>query len=270
MNKSVHSHLWMLVLAITLAVTTSGCATKKYVRTQTGIVNQRVTEVETRTNEQMAAMSAKEQADIPRVEERITTTDNRVTEVANSAQQANASAAQANSSAAQANQLAQANQAKIDANQKGITALETLAENAWNYQLIEKGDVTFGFNKSSLGNDAKIALDLIAQKAQSMPRAVIELEGFTDKTGGKDYNLALSRRRAEAVARYLVRQNVPLRGIHIIGLGEEDPPASLTADLQAVAPNATPRDVRRLARRVYIRVYAPATAIAGEAARSQP
>jgi outer membrane protein OmpA-like peptidoglycan-associated protein len=98
----------------------------------------------------------------------------------------------------------------------------------------------------------------------------VELQGFTDKTGDKDYNLALSRRRAEAVARYLVSQNVPLRGIHVIGLGAEDPPPSLTADLQAVDPNATPQDVRRLARRVYIRVYAPATSIAGEAARSRP
>jgi OmpA-OmpF porin, OOP family len=270
MNKSVHSHLWMLVLAITLAVSTSGCATKKYVRTQTGIVDQRVTKVEKKTNEQISYLNAKEQADISRVDERITTTDSRVTEVANTAQQANASAAQANASAAQANQLAEANQAKIEANQKGITALETFAENAWNYQLIEKGDVTFAFNKSSLGNDARIALDLIAQKAQSMPRAVVELEGFTDKTGGKDYNLALSRRRAEAVARYLVTQNVPLRNIHIIGLGAEDPPASLKADLQTVDPNASPQAVRRLARRVYIRVYAPATAVAGEAARSQP
>ena len=270
MNKSLHNHLGMVALAITLAAATSGCATKKYVRTQTGIVNDRVTQVETRTNEQIAALSAKEQADISRVDERITTTDNKVNEVSNMAQQANSSAAQANSSAAQANQLAQANQAKIDANAKGIAAIETLAENAWNYQLIEKGDVTFGFNKSTLGDDAKIALDLIAQKAQSMPRAVVELQGFTDKTGGKDYNLALSRRRAEAVARYLVKQNVPLRGIHVIGLGKEDPPPSLTADLQAVDPNATSADVRRLARRVYIRVYAPATAIAGEAARSRP
>jgi outer membrane protein OmpA-like peptidoglycan-associated protein len=95
------------------------------------------------------------------------------------------------------------------------------------------------------------------------------LQGFTDKIGSKNYNLALSRRRAEAVARYLTRQNVPLRGIHVIGLGEENPPASLTADLKAMDPNASPQEVRRLARRVYIRVYAPATAIAGEAARQQ-
>jgi outer membrane protein OmpA-like peptidoglycan-associated protein len=263
MNESIRNRLLMIVLPITMVVITSGCATRRYVRSQTGIVNQRVSELEAKTNEQMAAMSAKEQADISRVDERITTTDNRVAEVATAAQQANATAAQAR-------QLALANQAKSDANSQAIAEFNKLAEDAWNYQLIEKGDVTFAFAKSDLGKDAKTALDLIAQRAQSMPRAVVELQGFTDKVGGKNYNLALSRRRAEAVARYLVRQNVPLRGIHIIGLGEEDPPPSLTADLQAVDPNASSREARGLARRVYIRVYAPATAIAGEAARSQP
>jgi outer membrane protein OmpA-like peptidoglycan-associated protein len=148
--------------------------------------------------------------------------------------------------------------------------MATLAENAWNFQMIEKGDVTFGFNKSELDNDAKIALDVIAQKAQTTPRSVVELEGFTDKVGSKEYNLVLSRRRAEAVARYLVGKSIPLRNVHIIGLGEEAPPAELTADLAAVDPNPTRKDAARLARRVYIRVYAPATAIAGEAARSEP
>jgi outer membrane protein OmpA-like peptidoglycan-associated protein len=158
-----------------------------------------------------------------------------------------------------------ASEAKIQANASGIAALNTLAENAWNYQLIEKGDVTFGFNKADLDSGAKAALDVIAQKAASMPRAEVELQGFTDKIGSKNYNLALSRRRADAVARYLARQNVPLRGIHVIGLGEENPPASLLA----LDPNASHQEARRLARRVYIRVYAPATAIAGEAARQQ-
>jgi len=260
--KSGHSIIWMIVVTITLALATFGCATKKFVHQQTGAVNARVTQLETKTNQQIAALSAKEHADISRVDERITTTDSRVTEVSNMAQQAG-------SSAAQANQLAEANQAKIEDNAKGIAAMQTFAENAWNFQMIEKGDVTFAFNKATLDNEARVALDLIAQKAASMPRAVVELQGFTDKVGSKDYNLALSRRRAEAVARYLVRQNIPLRNIHMIGLGKEDPPRKLTSDLVAVDPNAGPAEIRRLARRVYVRVYAPSTAIAGEAARQQ-
>ena len=108
-----------------------------------------------------------------------------------------------------------------------------------------------------IGTAMVICAPVIAQKAAAMPRAEVELQGFTDKIGSKNYNLALSRRRADGVARYLARQNVPLRGIHVIGLGEENPPASL----EAVDPNTSRQEARRLARRVYIRVYAPATAI---------
>lgn len=265
MIKFVHSMLWTIV-PITIALAASGCATKKFVRQQTGAVNARVNTLETKTNQQMAAMSAKERADISRVDERVTTLDSQLSAVSGVANKANSTASEASQAAMQANQLAEANQAKIDSNAKEMA---TLAENAWNYQVIEKGDVTFGFNQATLNNTAKMALDQIAQKAKTMPRAVVELEGFTDKVGSRSYNLALSRRRADAVARYLVSQSVPLRGIHVIGLGEEAPPAGLVADEDAVNPNATPRELQRLARRVRIRVYAPATSIAGEAARQQ-
>jgi outer membrane protein OmpA-like peptidoglycan-associated protein len=248
----------MIVLPITFGLATSGCATKKYVRTQVDVVNQRVSHVETKTNGQMASLANKHDADISQVRERIMTTDNKVAENA-------AAIRQTDATAAQVLQTAQTNESKISANATGISNLAA----AMNYTLIEKGDVTFGFNKSALDNDAKVALDLIIQKAQTAPRAVVELVGFTDPIGSTQYNLALSRRRAEAVQRYLVKNNVPLRGIHIVGMGEEQPPASLTADVQAVDPNASPQDIRRLARRVYIRVYSTGLA-QGEAARSAP
>jgi outer membrane protein OmpA-like peptidoglycan-associated protein len=186
------------------------------------------------------------------------TTDNKVAENA-------AAIRQTDATAAQAMQTAQSNESKISANEAAVSKLE----GAMNYTLIEKGDVTFGFNKSALDDEAKVALDVIIQKAQSSPRTVVELVGFTDPIGSTQYNLALSRRRAEAVQRYLIKNNVPLRGIHIVGMGKEQPPASLTADVQAVDPNASPQDIRRLARRVYIRVYSTGLA-QGEAARSAP
>jgi OOP family OmpA-OmpF porin len=265
MNTSTRNVLGIFAVTITLALAYSGCATRTYVRRQTGKVDQRVSALETKTNQQMAALSAKHQADISRVDERITTTDAKLAEVSGVAQQAVASAAEANKTGQANQEKIDASEAKIQANATGIAAWSTLAENAWNYQLIEKGDVTFGFNKADLNSAAKAALDVIAQKAAAMPRAEIELQGFTDQIGSKNYNLALSRRRADAVARYLARKDVPLRGIHVIGLGEEKPPASLLA----MDPGASPQEARRLARRVYIRVYAPATAIAGEAARQQ-
>jgi outer membrane protein OmpA-like peptidoglycan-associated protein len=252
----------MTFVTIVLALTISGCATKKFVRQQTGAVNAHVSSLETKTNEQISYLHNKEQNDISRVNELIATTDNRLNDVTTMAQQAGVSAGRAN-------QLAQANEARIEANSKQISAMQMLAESAWNFQVIEKGNVTFAFNKSTLDNDAMLTLDRIAQKASSTSRAVVELEGFTDKVGSKDYNLALSRRRAEAVARYLVQRDVPLRGIHIIGFGEEKPPAGSVSDTANVSSNPTAAELRRLARRVSVRVYAPMTASAGEAARQQ-
>jgi outer membrane protein OmpA-like peptidoglycan-associated protein len=50
------------------------------------------------------------------------------------------------------------------------------------------------------------------------------VEGFTDSTGDKAYNEALSRKRADAVVTYLVsKHDVPIYRIHMIGLGEDKP-----------------------------------------------
>jgi hypothetical protein len=123
--------------------------------------------------------------------------------------------------------------------------------------LIETGNVTFGVSRSELTDAARATLDALVQRALAQPRTVIEVEGFTDRTGPQSYNLALSQRRAESVARYLVKQNVPLKSISMIGLGEESTPELLAAEFLALDPNANVSDVKSLSRRVRVRVYAP-------------
>jgi len=176
-------------------------------------------------------------------------------------------AQQAGGTASQAQQMAEENQTKISTNSTQISNLTTGVANALNYQLVEKGDVTFGFNKSDLTPATKAAIDSIIEKVQTLPRSVVELVGFTDRIGSHGYNLALSRRRAEAVQRYLVRKQVPLRAIHIVGLGEEAPPADLVAE---AGPNVTSRERDRLARRVQIRVYGAGDITQGTASRDEP
>jgi len=258
MSTSKHRLITSICLPVTLALAISGCATKKYVQNQVNAVNHEVSEVEAKTNKKIASLSNKQHNDISQVQERIMTVDAKVAANAAAAQQANATASQAL-------QTAQSNTQAIDANKTEITNLA----NGMNYTLIEKSDVTFGFNKSNLDKTAQTTLDSVVSKAQTAPRAVVELLGFTDTIGSKQYNLALSRRRAEAVQRYLVRNNIPLRGITIVGLGEEKPPAGLESDILAQNPNATPRERRRAARRVLIRLYSTGVG-QGEAARSTP
>jgi len=80
----------------------------------------------------------------------------------------------------------------------------------------------------------------------------VELVGFTDATGPQDYNLNLSRERADSVQRYLVAQKVPLHAIHMVGLGAETPPSGLEGDTSS---NANKSEADRASRRVLIRIF---------------
>jgi outer membrane protein OmpA-like peptidoglycan-associated protein len=129
--------------------------------------------------------------------------------------------------------------------------------NDFNYTVVETGNVTFRFNKWELTPEAKVALDLMIQKVAATPRPLVEVLGYTDDIGPTSYNLTLSRRRAEAVARYLVQNNVPLKSISLLGLGKEQTPQLLAAEVETFNPNASKQELRGLARRVRIRLYAP-------------
>src|SRR5882724_6391405 len=89
------------------------------------------------------------------------------------------------------------------------------------------GDVTvlFKFNSAELTSDGKQQLDqLVTSQVGNLRRYFIAIQGFTDKVGAAEYNLNLSRRRAEAVQTYLVAQhNVPVFRIQIVGLGKDKP-----------------------------------------------
>ena len=232
-----------------LVLAASGCATKKYVSKQIGIVDHRLSKNQTQTNEQLA----KQHGEISYLNERVTTTDNKLSAVANTAEQAN-------STAGQAQQQAQTNATAIEAGASQIEAhsaeLVKLTNN-FNYTLADTGNVMFRFNKWDLTSAAKTALDAMIQKATATPRSMIEVVGYTDDIGPASYNLTLSRRRAEAVARYLVQNNVPLKSISLIGLGEEQSPQLLADEVEGIRPNASKAELRGQARRVRIRLYTP-------------
>jgi outer membrane protein OmpA-like peptidoglycan-associated protein len=124
-----------------------------------------------------------------------------------------------------------------------------------NFQLVTTEKVYFGLNRSELTKEEREKLDQAVQSIQNMKNFVIEIAGYTDRTGSRAANLELSRRRANAVVRYLtVQHNIPLRKIHDIGAGSEFPDAD----------NST-RAARKENRRVDIRIYS----LDGEAG-SQP
>ncbi len=200
-------------LLILVALATPGCATKKFVRTQVGTVDQRVSDVDKKQTEALANLEGKEQKDVSRVEERAMGAENKANEAARAAQVADQKATQADQTARNATDLAQQAQSRIGDVQRAVADIDK-------FKLVSSEDVLFGFGKATLTDDGKAKLDSLLQATQSAPRYVLEVEGFTDRTGSKEYNLVLSRRRADAVVRYMVDHGIPLRNIHMIGLGE--------------------------------------------------
>jgi outer membrane protein OmpA-like peptidoglycan-associated protein len=90
----------------------------------------------------------------------------------------------------------------------------------------------FAFDRSELDPQALGVVDRIAQ-VMNHPRATtrkISLEGHTDNVGAADYNMALSKRRVDAVAAELVKQGMQADRIATQAFGETRP----------VAPNRNP------------------------------
>jgi OOP family OmpA-OmpF porin len=57
-------------------------------------------------------------------------------------------------------------------------------------------------------------------------KAKLKIEGYTDSIGSESYNLELSRKRAQAVADYLISQGIDNGRLQVIPMGESNPIAS--------------------------------------------
>jgi OOP family OmpA-OmpF porin len=88
------------------------------------------------------------------------------------------------------------------------------------------GDLLFDSGEAKLVAAADADLSVVLATVRARQPAEIRITGYTDADGTAEYNLTLSRRRARAVARYLVTRGVPRRQIKVIGRGESDPVAS--------------------------------------------
>jgi peptidoglycan-associated lipoprotein len=75
-----------------------------------------------------------------------------------------------------------------------------------------------------------------AQFLQANKQSKAMLEGHTDERGGREYNLALGQKRAEAVRRALALLGVSESQIEAVSFGKEKPAAS-GSDESALAKN---------------------------------
>jgi outer membrane protein OmpA-like peptidoglycan-associated protein len=113
---------------------------------------------------------------------------------------------------------------KTDATNRNLTALDEKFQKRNNYQIASTKTVLFKFDSAKLDKDNMTPLDEIAAAIMQNPDAILVLEGHTDSTGDKDYNIRLGERRVEAVKRYLaVDKGVPVYRIEEISFGSEKP-----------------------------------------------
>jgi OOP family OmpA-OmpF porin len=86
----------------------------------------------------------------------------------------------------------------------------------------------FGFDSADLTEEGKQAIEdyrkqVRPELAQAFAGIIV---GHTDSTGDPNYNLDLSKRRAQAVSDYLVSTGVSEEKLRVLGRGAEDPIAS--------------------------------------------
>jgi outer membrane protein OmpA-like peptidoglycan-associated protein len=131
---------------------------------------------------------------------------------------------------------------------EGIVILSRNVDGTLKYKMAKSGVVLFALGQKTLDKEAKAALDEFSGAASGQDRFVIEIQGFTDKTGDVASNEILSQARAEAVARYLANEhNIPLHNITLLGSG-------------VASGEQKTRDERKQSRKVELRMLVPEVA----------
>jgi OOP family OmpA-OmpF porin len=96
-----------------------------------------------------------------------------------------------------------------------------------NRMVIRLVGLTFQSGQDVVRPQYRALLEKLRQAADVFPRSQITIEGHTDSYGGDENNLALSRRRAEAVSAFMTSQlSVPAFRISAVGYGETQPIAN--------------------------------------------
>jgi len=240
----------MMTIGLALSLVGTGCVTKKYVAKTVAPVEQRVGSTESKDTEQDKAIT-KQGAQIEGIDRNLSQTNEKLIDIDAKATRAGEAAKAVDEKAGNAQQVADgARQAAGGARtfaEQGLNRLGQTVESMNKFQMAKSESVLFGFNQDTLSDEAKAQLGELGNQAKRISRYVIEVQGFTDKSGPATYNDILSERRAHAVARYLANQyQIPVRAIAILGSGYAQP----VADDQR-------RDGRKMNRRVEVRLWVP-------------
>jgi outer membrane protein OmpA-like peptidoglycan-associated protein len=204
------------LLSTTLLIATTGCATKSWVRQemskQDAQVNQRIGQVDERIG-----------AETQRVDQRFDSVDGRVTQEAQKTDSMGVRVGAVESSMTSTSEAARAARERADAAMAKADSVDSrmtrLWNNRYNTKIVETINVQFGFDRSELDDGAQTALLGVVKEMQANPGLTVELVGYTDMRGARDYNYTLSQRRVDSVRRFLVEKGVQVGRIQAVGLG---------------------------------------------------
>lgn len=82
--------------------------------------------------------------------------------------------------------------------------------------------VYFDFDRATLTPAGRQVVDQAIAAAKNGGNPQIQIVGHTDTAGASDYNIALSNRRADAVADYMVAHGIPAEEIQVAADGEQN------------------------------------------------
>ena len=91
--------------------------------------------------------------------------------------------------------------------------------------------VYFDYDSFVVRAEARPVIETHARFLQANKQRKANLEGHTDERGGREYNLALGQKRAEAVRRALTLLGVPDSQLEAVSYGKEKPAAEGSDEL---------------------------------------
>ena len=245
---TIRKSIMAAVVAFGMVAATTGCATKKFVRTS----------VDTRAQELSGRMDNQDKT--------IQGAQGSIEELNGIAREHGQKISTLDTSVKQNEQRTQKAQETGDAAQQAagkvgneVTAFEARYQNRNHFITLHEDQVRFALNSAKLDDASKQMLNEMAQQLKDNPDAILVLEGRTDSAGSADYNIQLGQHRAEAVIRYLgVEQGVPVNRISQLSFGKDKP----------LADNKT-KEGRSQNRAVVLRVMGPDPAAAGMMSQSK-
>jgi peptidoglycan-associated lipoprotein len=117
------------------------------------------------------------------------------------------------------------NSASLEAG-AGMAAPGSVAE----FQTVVGDRIYFLVDQSSLTPEARQTLTKQSEWLKQHPNVTVQIEGHADERGTREYNIALSARRATITREFLAAQGIEPARVNTIAFGKERPVALCDAE----------------------------------------